>query len=74
MIINFTGSILTSLVLFLSIPAYLHLVGEVRYGVLTLLWLLLTYLGALDLGIGRAATNHIAGLGNNMSERTQTVF
>lgn len=74
MIINFTGSILTSLVLFLSIPAYLHLVGEVRYGVLTLLWLLLTYLGALDLGIGRAATNRIAGLGNNTSERTQTVF
>ncbi len=73
-VINFAGSVLTALVLFLSIPVYLRLVGEVRYGVLTLLWLLLTYLGALDLGIGRATTNRLASLENGQAKQIETVF
>jgi O-antigen/teichoic acid export membrane protein len=73
-VINFAGSTLAALVLFLSVPVYLRLVGEIRYGVLTLLWLLLTYLGAIDLGIGRATTNRLASLGKCPAEQTENVF
>jgi O-antigen/teichoic acid export membrane protein len=44
----------------IAMPLLLHGYGEVRFGVLTLVWALIGYLGLFDLGIGRALTRQLA--------------
>lgn len=57
--IGFTIPIVVSVV---SIPLYLDQIGETRFGVMALIWILLGYFGAFDLGLGRAATIEVSKL------------
>lgn len=56
------GAILPLLLTLFTIPPYLRLVGDVRFGVLAMVWLLLSYFAIFDMGLGRATSRSIAQL------------
>jgi O-antigen/teichoic acid export membrane protein len=59
---NLAGLSLPLLVAVVTVPKLLNALGQERFGLLALAWGLIGYAGALDLGIGRAATQYIAKL------------
>ena len=61
-ITNILGSIIPIAVTLVTVPLYLDILGDVRYGVLTLVWLIMGYFGFLEMGLGKATANHISKL------------
>lgn len=71
---NLAGTIAPVLVAILSIPIYIQLIGEERYGMLSIAWVLLGYFGVFDLGIGRAAAQRIAKLEKSPQARADAFW
>jgi len=61
-VFNFSGRALPAVLLLVTTPIYLHLIGVERYGAMSILWLALGYFGVFDLGLGRAVAQRIARL------------
>lgn len=59
-IINLTGYGVPLLVALFAIPILVKGLGTERFGVLTLVWMLVGYFSLFDLGIGRATTKFVA--------------
>lgn len=59
-LINLIGAIVPIGVMLITVPLYLNLLGDTRYGVLALVWMVLGYFSFLEMGLGKATANQIA--------------
>src|SRR5579872_6306512 len=59
-IVNLFGQGLPLLVGLLAVPWLLRYLGVERFGILSIAWALLGYMGQFDLGLGRATTKYVA--------------
>ncbi|MER2197195.1 flippase [Methylobacterium brachiatum] len=66
---NLAGSIAPIVAAFATVPIYINLVGEVRYGLISLIWLAFGYFGVFDLGLSRATAYKLS----SFSDRPLTV-
>ena len=67
--INLIGMLLPFSVTLITVPIYISLIGVVRYGLLSIIWILLGYFGLLDFGLSRASENALARLPQASKER-----
>src|ERR1700730_2654890 len=72
--LNLLGSVVPMFVTLATVPPYLRLIGDVRFGVLALVWLFLSYFGLFEMGLGRATSKYIAELKDSGQTAREAVF
>ncbi len=69
-VLNFFGLVIPLAVGFITIPMVVRALGNDRFGILALVWVVFGYFGLFDLGLGRTTTRYIAdALGRNEPEK-----
>jgi O-antigen/teichoic acid export membrane protein len=68
--LNLLGLALPLAVGFVTIPMVVRALGNERFGILALVWVVFGYFGLFDIGLGRTTTRSVAeALGRNETER-----
>ena len=71
---NLFSSLVPAALAFVTVPVYIHAIGEDRYGVVAIFAMLLGYFGVLDLGLSRAVAQRIAAAGGDRKDERATIF
>ena len=71
---NLAGSIAPIAIAFATVPIYIKLVGEARYGLISLIWLAFGYFGVFDLGLSRATAYRLSSLNDQPLAIRTSVF
>jgi O-antigen/teichoic acid export membrane protein len=71
---NLLGALLPIGVSLLTVPIYMRIVGDTRYGVLAIVWSLLGYFSMFNFGLGRATAQRIAAVGSSSPQRAAPIF
>jgi len=71
---NLLGSLAPVAVALVTIPLLLARVGEVRFGILALVWLILGHFAVFDFGLSRATANRIAKVPRTDLAGARSVF
>lgn len=73
-ILNAAGYLAPVVIAIAAVPLLLHRIGQERFGVLAITWVVLGFAGGLDLGLGRAATNELARIRDSRPAERSTVL
>ncbi|ASV99616.1 oligosaccharide flippase family protein [Paraburkholderia aromaticivorans] len=73
-VINFAGAIAPTFISLVTVPAYIHLMGVERYGVINLVWTLIGYFSVLDLGTSLATENQISKARTANDDSIERIF
>jgi len=71
---NLGGAIAPVVMMLFSVPLYIGIVGEARYGVLAIVWILTGYFSFFDFGLGKATAFAIAKLKNDSDAMRARAF
>ena len=72
--LNLAGRIIPLVLALVAVPLLVKALGTDRYGLLALFWVIVGYLGLLDMGIGRTTTKFVAErLANHRTEEIPVV-
>ena len=72
--INTAGLVIPIFLTLITAPLYIKYIGASRYGVLAIVWILLGYLGFMDLGLSRASENALGKLSSASSHERGRVI
>jgi O-antigen/teichoic acid export membrane protein len=64
---NIIGAIAPIMLAIATVPHYLVIIGQEKYGILAMLWLVVGYFSLFDLGLGRATAQKVAS-SNDVTE------
>ena len=74
-VLNLFGLALPLAVGFVTIPMVVRALGNERFGILALVWVVFGYFGLFDLGLGRTTTRSVAdALGRNETAKVPAVL
>lgn len=73
-IANMIGSIVPLLITLATVPVYLRLIGAERYGALAVIWVVFSYLGFFDFGLGQATAQRMAKLKESSIDERSRLF
>ena len=69
-VLNLVGLVIPLAVGFVTIPMVVRALGDERFGILALVWVVFGYFGLFDLGLGRTTTKYISdALGRDEPEK-----
>ena len=71
---NLTGYAFLTLIALICTPFFIRIIGEARYGILALIWLLFGYFGIFDFGLSRATANSLAKAKDASRTRRAAIF
>lgn len=71
---NLLGSIIPLLVTLATVPIYLRLIGAERYGALAVIWVVFSYFGFFDFGLGQATAQRMAKLKDSFNDERSKLF